>query len=256
LWLSWPSPRGTCRSSSDWWVTAHLCGTGEVYASPVLLRTAMMVPHAVVVKGFPDLPHAHGDQVSGSSIKPKPLGTAASSAFIGVSGRVRIQRACAAAPARQGTRKASRPCKSTIVDESRVRRGVDKTVDKRKVGGQVGPDTARRHPSRGHRVHPAEPPDGQKYERDRVGLHDVGRGTPGMAWPRYALDRSVWRNPHLNRSARCALTKTPKQRPHGVAQLSRIWRPTCGDGRNQGGQSSRIGTTACHARTIRFDSRV
>ena len=123
------------------------------------------------------------------------------------------------------------------------------------VSRQVGAGAAGRDPTVANCVGPGEPPGGQKYKRDRIGLDHVRRGAPGMGRPFDTLNRAKRWNPHLHRTAGYLLSKRGEQHPDRVAEQRAIRKPCCVKRLNGGGHRVRFGTTRGHDRTIRFDRR-
>jgi hypothetical protein len=122
----------------------------------------------------------------------------------------------------------------------------------RQVRREIRSDSARPDGPGRDRVGPRDPADGEPDKRDRIGFHDVGRCPTSVAWAGYALNRSVRRNAHLNRSARGAAPQRRQQQTDRVPKVSGLRFPPCVDRLKCGGHCVRIGTTRGHDRTIRF----
>ncbi|RKN24212.1 carboxypeptidase regulatory-like domain-containing protein [Micromonospora musae] len=81
------------------------------------------------------------------------------------------------------------------------------------MGAEIRSDTAHPYATLRNRLRPVEPAGGDRQPGLRVHLHHIRRGAAGVSGTGQTLDRAVWWDAHLHRSAGGTLRKGGQQRP-------------------------------------------
>ncbi|RAO06347.1 hypothetical protein GAR05_00042 [Micromonospora saelicesensis] len=103
----------------------------------------------------------------------------------------------------------------------------------------------------GDRLRPANPAGSQLQPGVRGHLDHVWWISPGVSRPRYALDRPVWWNAHLHRSAGGALREDGQQRPDRLSEHRPFGRTPLVERRQRGRNGSGLTVRRGHDGTIR-----